>query len=121
MIGFIGQYITSLEELEILLLLRKEPNRSWTAEQVFKVTQTNVVSVADRLKNLASSGFLAAEDSFSAAFRFRPKTPELAERATELERAYTLSKYKVVEAIFSAPKGQAQHFADSFKFKRGDK
>jgi hypothetical protein len=121
MTGFIRQYFSSLEELEILLLLRKQPDRSWTAEQVFKVTQTNIVSVADRLKSLASAGFLSAEDSFGAAFRFRPKSPELAECAAELERAYAVSKYKVVEALFSLPKSQAEHFADSFKFKRRDK
>ena len=117
---FIRQYIASLEELEILLLLHQEPDRAWTAEQVFKITQSNIVSVAERLKELAAEGFLAAEEGFGGAFRFRPKSPELVERTEELERVYKLSKYKVVEAIFSTSKGQAQKFADSFKIK-GDK
>jgi predicted transcriptional regulator len=115
---FIKQYITSLEKLEILLLLYQEANRSWSVEEVFKVTQTNLVSVADRLKSLAASGLLIAEGNTASVFRFQPMSAELAQRVSELQEAYAFSKYKVVEAIFSTPHGQAQKFADSFKLKR---
>ena len=115
---FIKQHITSLEELEILLLLHKEPNRSWTIEQVFKVTQSNLDSVAERLKNLAQFGLLAMEGTAPLIFRFKPGSPELEQRTSELQQAHALSKYKVIEAIFSAPQSQAQKFADSFKIKK---
>jgi|SRR5580698_4722494 predicted transcriptional regulator len=115
---FIKQYITSLEQLEILLLLYEEPDRPWTIEEVYKVTQTNHASVAERLKTLAASGLVIAEGTDHPIFRFRPGPTELTRRISELQKAYTLSKYKVVEAIFSAPRDQAQKFADSFKIRR---
>jgi hypothetical protein len=115
---FIKQYVTSLERLEILLLLHKEANRAWSAEEVFKVTQTNLSSASERLKSLAVSGFLVAEGEGGSLFRFQPASMELAQRVSELRDAYAFSKYKVVEAIFSTPHGQAQKFADSFKLKR---
>jgi hypothetical protein len=117
---FIKQYITSLEQLEILLLLHQEATRSWSVEEVFKVTQTNLASVAERLKSLAASGFLIAEGNPGSVFRFHSASAELAQRVSELQNAYAFSKYKVVEVIFSAPHSQAQKFADSFKFKRKD-
>lgn len=116
--SFIKQYITSLEQLEILLLLSKEPERSWTVEQVFKMTQSNLASVAERLKNFAASGFLTMEEKSCVTYRFQPVSTEIAQRVTELQRAHTTSKYKVVETIFSAPPSAAQRFADSFKFKK---
>lgn len=116
--SFIKQYITSLEQLEILLLLCKEPERSWTVEQVFRITQSNLASVAERLKNLTSTGFLTREEKPSVTYRFQPGSPEIAGCITELQRAYATSKYKVVEAIFSAPLSPAQQFADSFKLKK---
>ena len=115
---FIEQYLTSLEQLEILLLLYKEPDRPWTIDEVYKVTQTNHASVAERLKTLASSGLIMTEGTENPVFRFRPGPTELTRRISELQKAYTLSKYKVVEAIFSAPHDQAQKFADSFKIRR---
>lgn len=116
--SFIKQYLTSLEQLEILLWLSKRSDRAWTIEQVFKVTQSNRGSVAERLRSLAFSGFLVAEDSAASAFRFKPASPELARRVAELEQACKVSRHKVVNVIFSEPKGQAQQFADSFKLKR---
>jgi hypothetical protein len=115
---FIKQYITSLEQLEILLLLFKEPNRAWTIEQVFKVTQTNPDSVAKRLTGMVQSGFLVGEDAAASTFRFEPRTHEIRQHMSELQRAYAVSKYKIIEAIFSAPQSPAQQFADSFKIKR---
>src|SRR5215472_16187925 len=91
---FIKQYITSLEQLEILLLLFREPGRAWTIEQVFRVTQTNPDSVAKRLNGLAHSGFLVAEGAAAPAFRFQPATRELKQRVSELQQACALSKYK---------------------------
>lgn len=115
---FIKEYITSLEQLEILLLLHNAADRSWTIEEVFKVVQTNPHSVAERLKSLAASGFVTAEGAENPAYRFHPGSAEIAERISELQKAYTLSKYKVVETIFSAPRDQAQKFADSFRLRR---
>lgn len=116
--SFIKQYITSLEQLEILLLLSKEPERSWTVEQVFKITQSNLASVAERLKNFTASGFLTTEEKSGVTYRFRPVSAEIAKHVAELQRAYATSKYKVVETIFSAPPSAAQRFADSFKLKK---
>lgn len=116
--GFVSQYITSLEELEVLFIMFKEPERFWTAQEIFALTQSNLVSVARRLEQLNESGFLVKDGDAKPRYRFSPKSPELAERTAELKDAYAMSKYKIIEAIFSTPHGQAQIFADSFKFKK---
>jgi len=115
---FIKQYITSLEQLEILLLLYKQPDRSWTIEEVFKVIQTNLDSVAARLTGLVSSGLAVAETPDHPTFRFHPQTDEIAQRVAELQKAYSSSKYKIIETIFAPTRDQAQKFADSFKIRR---
>ncbi|MGH8025079.1 MAG: hypothetical protein ACRED1_15930 [Limisphaerales bacterium] len=115
---FIKENITSLEQLEILLLLYQTPDRSWTIEEVFKVIQTNVHSVGERLGGLVSRGFLSAEGTDRLLFRFQPKSPDLARKISDLRKAYSLAKYKVIETIFSKPSDEAQTFADSFKLKR---
>lgn len=118
--SFLKEYITSLEQLEILLLLSNEPGRTWNIEQVFKVTQSNHASVAERLRSLAGVGFLAVEDDAGTVFRFRPKSPELTDLVKELGRTYPMARARIIEIIFSGKISQAQHFADSFKFKRNN-
>ncbi|HEX3623923.1 MAG TPA: hypothetical protein VH280_00705 [Verrucomicrobiae bacterium] len=115
---FIKEHITSLELLEILLLFHSAPDRSWTVGEVFKVIQSNPHSVADRLKNLTSLGFLVTEGAANPIFRFHPRTSELSQRISDLAKAYGFSKYKVIEAIFTEKRDQAQKFADSFKLRR---
>lgn len=117
---FIKEYISSLEQLETLLLLYSAPDRSWAIEDVFKVIQSNPHSVADRLKGLAACGFVTAEGEGTAhpLYRYHPGSAEKAGRVSELQQAYAVSKYKVIDAIFSVPKpprDPAQQFADSFK------
>lgn len=115
---FIKRYITSLEQLEILLLLYNAPEKPWTIEQVFKIVQSNPNSVSERLQALVSVGFVIAEGPDNPVFRYHPASAELAQRVSELQKAYNLSKYKVIETIFSQPGDEAQKFADSFKLRR---
>ncbi|HEV2455806.1 MAG TPA: hypothetical protein VGY98_16190 [Verrucomicrobiae bacterium] len=115
---FIKEHIKSLEQLEILLLLYNAPDRAWTIDDVFKGLQTNLHSVAERLKSLAAAGFVSIEGTGNPVYRFHPGSDVLKQRISELHKAYALSKYKVIEAIFSPPRDQAQKFADSFKLRR---
>lgn len=115
---FIREYVRSLEELEVLLITSNEPDRLWTAEEVFKMTQSNITSVSGRLKSLADFGLLIENHASGRTYRYSPKSPELAQKTDELKRIYSQSKYKVIEAIFSMPRSQAQRFADSFKLKQ---
>lgn len=117
---FIKQYITSVEQLEILLLVGKNAERIWTSEQVFKMIQSNPESVTERLHGLAGAGFLKVENETRSEYRFHPKSEELAALVKELEKAYSVARTRIIEMIYSGRISQAQQFADSFKLKRKD-
>lgn len=114
---FINQYIDSVEQLEILLLVSQEPSRVWTVDSVLKVIQSSLESVAARMKNLAAFGFFAFDEK-EGGYRFNPNSADMARQVEGLREAYTTMRVRVIQAIFSGPGKQAQHFADSFRFRK---
>jgi DNA-binding IclR family transcriptional regulator len=97
---FIADYIESVEQLEILLLLSDSPNRFWTVNEVFRAIQSSSASVAERLETLSIQGFLEKDPKFSF-YRYKPQSEQLSERVNELRNSYESRRVKVVEAIFS--------------------
>jgi hypothetical protein len=112
---FIARYIESVEKLEILLLLGKAPEKQWSVEQVYQAIQSSHSSVAQKLRNLTSEGFVERQDE---CYRFQPKTKELADAVGVLGAAYQTKRIKVIEAIFSKGTDELRKFADAFKLRK---
>ena len=55
---FIATHITSLEQLEVLLLVSALPDREWSADAVYQVVKTNPALVTQRLEEFAQRGMM---------------------------------------------------------------
>ena len=113
--AFIGAHIVAVEQLEVLLLMRAHRDRPWTAEQVNDRIKSSVGSVADRLADLESRGFLRKE---SQSYRYAETNPNDAAVA-ELATTYAESRFSVIELIFAKPTDKLRVFARAFSI-RGD-
>lgn len=96
---FIERHIRSVEQLELLLLLRRSAGRSWTAEEASRELRTRPSSVAPRLAELAGAGLVACSD---AAYAYPSPGPR-EDVLSELERAYARYRARVISIIFSTP------------------
>ena len=56
--AFIADHIRSVEQLEILLLLQRNPGREWSAADVSKELYVSPESTATRLADFHARGFL---------------------------------------------------------------
>src|SRR3954451_7900715 len=92
----IAEHIVSVEQLEVLLLLRSRPERSWTGQQASEQVRSGADSVARRLTDLCKRGFLAPE---GAGYRYSPP-PERVAALDALARAYAERRHQVIELIF---------------------
>jgi hypothetical protein len=111
------EHISSIEQLEILLLLYREPARAWSADAVARELRIHTASAAARLADLRDRGFAAADGA--AAYRYRPGgAPDGA--VDGLARAYAERRVTVIELIFSKPLDNVRVFADAFRLKKGD-
>ena len=114
---FLGQYIQSVEQLEILLLLASSPEKTWTIAGVYEVIRSSERSVATRLEEFRDQGFFESQPGPPATYRYSPKNEMLRAGVTETAKVYQERRVKVVEAIFSPDLDPLQGFSDAFKFR----
>lgn len=119
-VRFIFEHIHSVEQLEILLLLRSRGEQDWSATEVSDQIRTGPDSAAARLEDLRSRGLIAASGGSQPRYRYQPRTPELERAVTALAAAYGELRYTVINQIFSKPLDKIRVFADAFRFRKDD-
>lgn len=112
---FLDRHISSVDQLEILLLLHGSPDRSWTPAEVTAELRSNEDSVRSRLQQLAGAGLVAPGEAGTAGFRYRTDGPShaLVGRVAESYRDFRL---RIIERIFRKPDG-LEDFASAFRFR----
>lgn len=117
----LATHIDSVEQLEVLLLLRTAPERGWTAAEASGELRTEPDSVTARLRDLEARGFVTADGSGPARlYRYRPATPDLARAVDGLADAYASRKVTVIGLIFSKPSKAVLSFSDAFRLRRDE-
>jgi predicted ArsR family transcriptional regulator len=116
---FIELHIDSVEKLEVLLLLRNQPARTWTAASVAQELRIMEASATGRMEDLCARGLLACEGGTPATYRFAPASSEDAQAVTELASTYAQRRVSVITFIFSRPTDRLKSFANAFRLKKG--
>lgn len=117
---FIFDHINSVEQLEVLLLLRQHSNQPWDAKSISQELRSSPISVTSRLESLERIGLLKNEEG---RYIYQPANDNLKKVIDELNDVYKIKRQKIFELIFS-PMKKAKDFADAFKIgktpKKGD-
>ena len=112
---FIAAEIESVEQLEVLLLLRGAPDKEWTGREVARALVSQPESAANWLARLEGRGLLAASGD---AYRYAPATPDVAESIDHLAESYARYRVAVIGLIFSKPSERVTVFSDAFRIRR---
>jgi predicted transcriptional regulator len=110
---FVVRYINSVDQLEMLLLLRENDAKSWTAEEIARALFTQAETVQQRLAQLAGQGLLTEKER---TYRYSPRTTDLERAVSELAREYPRYRVSIINLIFSKPIDRIRTFADAFRF-----
>lgn len=114
--AFLLEHIDSLEQLEVLLLMRKD-QRSWSAQEIARELRIMPESAGNRMSNLSLRG-IVIEDG-SARYRYSPRSPELDRDVAGLATAYAERRVTVINLIATKHLERIKSFADAFKLKGG--
>ena len=110
--------IESVGQLELLLLLHKDPSKEWRAGPAARELHTDPGWALSQLELLASREILQTTGGPDPGFRFRPSTPELENAVNGLARAYAERRVSIVNMIGSKPDSRIQIFADAFRIRK---
>lgn len=110
------RHIESVQQVEILMLLRDAPEHVYTVSEV------------SRKLHIAPDACRRWLDEFSAA-RLVERTPEgvkhrgegpQARSADDLVECYSRRRLAVIDAIYNKPSSAIQSFSDAFRIRRED-
>ena len=117
---FIHDHINSVEQLEVLLLLRSD-RKWWSAFEVSTRLFTTESSAAMRLIDLYDANFLQMKrENGEPLYRYEPPESSADDTIGALDRAYRERKDSIIQIIFSPPSNRARSFADAFLLRRHD-
>ena len=112
---FLSAYVESAEELELLLLLHREPARGWTAAEVSQAVYTVPASATLRLERLAGGGLVASSGGGDPQYRYAPRSAALAADVDALAAAYRANRVAVIKHVFGRKPDPVRSFADAFR------
>jgi hypothetical protein len=110
---FLYQHITSVEQLEVLLLARRSPGRSWSAADMARELYSHPTSIAQRFRALLGAGLM--REGAPDHFRYAPRSLELDETVARLDDTYRERRVAVISLIASKPIENVKAFSDAFR------
>lgn len=114
---FLQQRLSSLDQIEVVLLLRSDPSRSWTAPEVAARLGTAPEPAAMRLFLLASAGLIVFEATGVPRYRYATDAATDA-LVTELADVCASDQNAVAAIVDTTPRDPIRSFADAFKLKK---
>jgi hypothetical protein len=115
--AFLEQRLSSFDQIEVVMLLRADPSRSWTAPEVAAALGTAPESAAMRLFLLASGGLIAFEPSAIPRYRYASVEADTNSMLQELSEVFATNRAGVMAAVES-PRDPIRSFSDAFKLKK---
>lgn len=120
--NFLDKHVETVEDLEILLLLRAAPMRDWDAVDVGREIGLEPIAASNRLMRLYLNGLLDHPQKGGRLFHFRHCVNSSSDRClSELAAIFEKSRMEVVHHILNRQRTQLLHFADAFRIDREPK
>lgn len=113
---FIDEKIDTVPQLEALLIMCQEENRTWQVSEVaarIYITEEAAHVILDTLRRRS----LVSSDE-SHRFRFNPGSPEIRALVTEVGLIYQTNLSRIATFIHSKPSASVKEFARAFDFKK---
>ncbi|MPZ40093.1 MAG: hypothetical protein GEU95_18960 [Rhizobiales bacterium] len=107
--------IGSVWALELLLLLKRDPGRSWDPESLVRELRSSSVVIDEGLRRLQGAGLVMQDGA--RTYRYQTASPKLDNMASELEKVYATKPMTVIKAIVNARTDKLRAFSDAFKLK----
>jgi len=118
--ALLSQHISSVEELEILLLLRRRADRCWDAAAVAEELRTSESSAAKRLGDLCAGGLVEEAEASDRGFRYGPGSAWKRAAVDQLAELYAEAPFRVIDMIFAKPIANLRVYADAFRYRKDD-
>ena len=117
---FITHHIHSVEQLEILLLLHRHPERAWSADAVAREMRIAAESAGERLEGMVRNRLFVRQGVSPKEYRYGPENMKLDDTVRDLAAEYAKRRVAVINHIYSKPIDKIRTFADAFRLRNDE-
>lgn len=110
--------ISSVSQLEVLLLLMRGDNREWTATDASRELYIQEDPAAAHLAKLHAAKLVTRSDDTPYRYRYGPASSTDDRAARELASLYSIMRLRIINEIMHNPLDGIQSFADAFKIRK---
>ena len=115
----IARHVTTMEQVEVLLLLQRAPERALSPDEIRAELRLQPSAPAPAtLAGLQDGGLVEREGAHPARYRYAPANDALRRAVELLATAYNERPVTLIRLIYERP-NPVQSFADAFRI-RGD-
>lgn len=118
--SFIERCIDSVDALEILLLLQREPTRQWTSSSVASETRTSVTKADRHLARLVALSLVDVKIGSDLFYWYSPRLPHLERGARAAATAWAAQREDVVQFVRHRKAEPLRDFAEAFRLTKKD-
>lgn len=115
---FVLQHLRSLEHLDAVLAMHREPERWWTDQSISDATGAPLHVAEQILEDLCSANLLNVRITSAVAYQFNPGSEDLKETVADVVDALRLGRTRVYTLITSRSSRALRDFADAFRLRR---
>jgi hypothetical protein len=119
-VQFVTEHITSLDQLELLLLLLHSPDKWWDASSAAREIGVDTNSARRGLERFASQNLLAIAVTADVRYRFQPGDARLREAAEAFNAAYRTNRLAILQLVTGRSARSVRDFADAFRIRHRD-
>jgi hypothetical protein len=112
---FVRRYVPSINHLEALIRLIREPDALLTPEEIAKSLGADVRTATSVLQDFVRLGVVAQMDS---CYTYRPANDEVRMGCTDLLDANERLPVQLIRVIYERPQNPVQSFADAFRLRK---
>ena len=114
--SFIGSSFRSVWAIELLLHLKRHPERNWSKTDLLEALRASELVVSNGLDSLMAAGLIVREEDGSA--RYSPAAPDLERLADATEALYAKKPDAVRRMIVASAADGVTAFADAFRLRK---
>jgi hypothetical protein len=116
---FVLQKLRSLDHLDALVAMYREPTKWWTGEMLAQSVGTSVGAAERLLDDLCSASLLKVRITSALMYQYSPASEEMERLVADLVDALRHARVRIYTLITSRSSRALHEFADAFRFRSG--
>ena len=112
---FLNDHISSVAQLEALLLLQTNSRQGWTSAEIARELRTEAPGTEKQLELLLAGKLLRREGE---TYFYSPASEQLHATVIALAQAYLVRRVTIISLIFAKPSDSLRAFSEAFRLRK---